>query len=285
MTKPAIGGARLENNRVINTNFYGVVSPKHAIRLDGVNPVISNVNAETGALARGDSLTNGTVEGGSFDNPFSVTGTDAGITFKNVSDRRGKIRTDVTGIRFRGNPTDSLLNGQLYYDSTADALNFTHKNITTDLLASLTGLVPKIFILPSDKTTSQKTPTSTGLKIPVQPNKRYSITINGRSSCSGTGGIYYGISIPGGTVYAGQFNGSNTAANANSAVVRLNPSGQLTAIALNKFAGAGTFTLIAAVWINTPGDLDVIFASAVEGQTSTIKQNSTLIIQELQQYR
>ena len=281
MYKPIVAGARLENNSVINTNFYGKASPVHSIKLDGINPVISNVNAETGALMRGDSLRNGVVEGGTFVNPFTVTGTDMGITFKNVSDKTGNIRTDVTGIRLRGNPADTL-DGQLSYDSTGDKLNFRHKNITTDLLASIYNAIPLIVVLPADSATTLTTPKPTGLRVPVEANKKYSIIVNGRSSCSGTGGIYYGITIPSGTAYAGQFNGSNTGASANSAVVKLNAGGNLTSAALNKFDGAGTFTLLASVSIgDTAGYLDFIYASATAGETSTLKENSTLIIQQL----
>jgi hypothetical protein len=281
--KPKITGARLENNSVINTNFYGGVSPTHAIRLDGINPVISNVNAETGVLMRGDSLQNGIVEGGSFVDPFTVTGTDSGITFKNVADKAGNMRTDLSGLRLRSVSIDEedALDGQLFYDSTNDRLNFKHKDATTDLLAAFTSAIPRIMVLPGDSSTTLTEPTSTGLRARVEANKRYSIIINGRSTCSGTGGIYYGITIPGGTVYAGQFNGSNVAANANSGVVRLNPSGRLTSVALNKFAGAGTFTLIATIKAATNGYIDFIYASARAGEISSIKQNSTLIIQEL----
>ncbi|HEX5150215.1 MAG TPA: hypothetical protein VFW07_02135 [Parafilimonas sp.] len=281
MEKPAIQSARLENNSVINSNFSGKVSSKHAIRLDGMNPLISNVNAETGALMRGDSLLNGIVEGGSFDNPFTVTGTDAGITFKNVSDRTGRIRTDVTGIRFRGNPADPLLNGQLYYDSATDKLNFTHRNETTDLMASVNSAIPRIIFLNADSTTSQAKAKSTGLKASIEAGKKYSVIINGRSSCSGTGGIYYGVYISGGQLFAGQIFGSNASSNANAAVVKLPKIGSLTTTALNKFSGPGTFVLMLSFRCSTSGYFDFIYASAKEGEVSKLQQFSSLIIQEL----
>jgi hypothetical protein len=149
-----------------------------------------------------------------------------------------------------------------------------------DTLYSPIATARNLYITTGDQTTSGTANVGiTGLSITTVANKRYSFEGFFRVGCSSTGGLKFTVTAPSGSTLNVGFMGPATPNTSNGIQQFINASGTQTAALANANSSLGIIKIYGEVSTGaTTGTIQVGFASAVSGQTSTVFQNGTNIV-------
>ena len=203
---------------------------------------------------------------------------DASLTAANV-------HTFVDSLTALTTPVDN--DRMIIVDNSASlAKKITWANIKAtlktyfDTLYSPIATARNLYITTGDQTTTGTANVGiTGLSITTVANKRYAFEGFFHVGCNAVGGLRFSVTAPAGSTLAVGFMGPAVPNSSNGIQQFIAASGTQTAVLANSNSSLGIIKVYGEVSTGaTIGTIQVTFASAVSGQTSTVYQNGTNII-------